>query len=124
MQLKSYLKLVFCFFAIHIFTACGSANESDDHGHKKGSVVSSDGNGYAKACEESLNLRLGDKLKVYEDICLSSGKKSERITGTNKSCTKFFKGQAEVVEILDQHFVKIKAGGTLTLKTGEITEKI
>lgn len=112
---------IFLITAIPVLSGCG--NDSG-HGHTKGSIVTSQSGQIAQVCEEGQEVKIGDRLEIYESNCTNTGKNIFKKTKIKNSCVKIPKGQAEIVEISDSHFSKIKAIDSVILKAGQTTKKL
>lgn len=94
------------------------------HGHSRGTVVFKDNEKEGHVCIGHDEVKPGDIVKVYKNICKSNvvngGERGIRRAAT---CEKQFKGEGKIEDFSNEHFAKIQALGDLNLEQGLIVEK-
>lgn len=110
------------FLAALSLTGCASLQS---HEHARGSVVALDSPTQAHVCMSSKEVQTGDQVSIFESVCTSKKKKSSKYSEESQvtTCTKVLRGEGEITESADPHFVKVKALADLTFKEGYIVEK-
>lgn len=102
----------------------GACATMSGHGHTRGTVVLSDDGKEAHVCLGEKEVKVGDKVDVFEAVCKKEQVALIRSPRYQTKCERVARGQAEVVEVSDEHYSKVKAFGDLSLEEGQIVEKV
>ena len=117
MRRKHLLWLAASFF----MSACSTLS---GHDHARGTVVLSDDGKEAHVCLGNKEVKIGDKVEVFEAICKKEHVAVIRSPRYRTKCEKVARGQAEVVDVSDEHYSRVHAFGDLLLKEGQIVERL
>jgi hypothetical protein len=102
------------FTAIAALTLVGCA-----HGNMRGTVAMKTSDNEAHVCLGDNEVRVGDKLSLFNSVC----KKSVQRQHGESWCTKKYVGDAEIVQLLNQHYSVAKVAPGVLFQEGTIVEK-
>lgn len=104
-----------------LMNACATLS---GHDHARGTVVLSDDGKEAHVCLGNKEIKVGDKVEVFDAVCKKEQVAVIRSRRYQTKCEKIARGQAEVVDVADEHYSRVHALGDLLLKEGQIVERL
>ena len=82
--------------------------------HSRGAIVLTDSKQEAQACIRRGEVKVGEIIDVIKTSCTKVNRPTKiNPDSTNTVCKNEFVGEAEVLALSDEHFVKIKTIGAL-----------
>jgi len=95
------------------------------HNMMRGSVAMKTSADEAHVCLGNGEVKQGDRVALYENICTNEGRSSGGKNGGEKpTCKKTFLGNGIVEELLNEHYSVIKVDQGVAFKEGTIVERI
>ncbi len=111
MQLSKTKTLLICIGGFFI-TGCG-------HSLMRGSVVMKVSDTQAQVCLGNNEVKVGDHLQLYKNICSSDGGRALEA----QSCKKIEGGRGEVTRLLNEHYSVVSFPKGTVFAEGDIIEK-
>ena len=94
------------------------------HNHPNGTVLLTDPDGLAHICLGKGEVGVGDRLGVYDVKCNQESIGGDRPRNTKTVCNRTKRGEASVVDVLDDHFSTIKPLGQVNIERGQLVERL
>jgi hypothetical protein len=94
------------------------------HKMMRGSVAMKTSADEAHVCLGNGEVKQGDRVALYDNICTNEGRISGKNGGEKPTCRKAFLGNGIVEELLNEHYSLIKVDQGVAFKEGAIVERI
>ncbi len=105
-------KYIFPFLALITLAGCAS------HGTMRGSVVMKADDGEAHVCLGEGEVKAGDRVALFKNVCKSSGSKAQ-----GQVCEKVKVGNGVVERTLNEHYSVVRVDPGVVFEEGTTVEK-